>query len=452
MAACFAYSSWIDHIHVSFLHKIWPQLFSQWFVDWSTGIHPIWHFTVLFAGSAFLLLFFLGIVEFRRIKRIKTAISDLGFNSKSGARPKLMKIESLGDGKSKLTVASGGFGIDRFQSRKSDLSAAFGQVVEEIQVSPGSVSNYEIYLCEKELPMTFNFSDHKHLLTKPYSFIVGQSYKGVITQNLRTLPHMFICGTTGGGKSVFVNNVILGLMNSSSRIRFCLIDLKKGIEVQDYKDFPKVEIAKNEREAVNMLSNLNRIMDERFKYLEENKRREIDPELDKMDIIVVSIDEVSEAFDTTTKDSDLKEQRQKIYELAHRLSKLSRAAGFHMIFSTQKIKKTLLPTEIQTNIGGRMSFKLPTASDSVTAIGNKKAYELPDVKGRGIWHQGNTYTQVQGPYLSNNDIKEELVLLKPKFEKSPEGEKKENNFSAASHTTKSVDAFTSAKNSEVDAI
>ena len=410
------YLAWLNFGHLQFMHTIWPQAFTDGVVEFFKKI-PSWiHFSFLLTSSSVVILGFLGFREFRRMKKMKDAISNLGFKSETGKRPRLLRIEEIAEGKRKVIVDSGGFGIERFENRRGDLRAAFGQVIEEIKENPRDISKFDIYLCERDLPIKFSFSAYKHLLAKPYSFIVGQSYKGPIVQNIRELPHMFIAGTTGGGKSVFFNNVILGLLNSSKRIRLYLIDLKNGLEVQDYSEFSRAKIAKNESEAVQMLNYLNDLMDSRFEYLKKQKRRKIDPEKDNMDIIVVAFDEVSEAFDTVTKNKELKAKRELIYEKAHRLSKLSRAAGFSLIFSTQKIKKQLMPTEIQTNIGGRMVFKLPTSTDSVTAIGNKKAFDLPSIKGRAIWNSGNEYNLVQGPLLSDEEIKREISELQEKFD------------------------------------
>lgn len=410
-----SYSAIYGHWHLIFLNYVWPALFSLPFTFKLVKIKAIYHFAVLFGGSVISILVALGLKEYKRTSRIKRAITDLRFTNPSGQNAKFLKIEDLGDGKSRVTATSGGRGIDKFELRRSDLTAGIGEFVEEVRPSKKSLLNVEIFLSQKELTSKYKFSSAKHLLTKPYTFIVGNSYKGPIVQSIRTLPHMFIAGTTGGGKSVFFNNVILGLMNSSERIRFYLIDLKKGLEVQDYKDVPGVSIAKSDQEALKMLTDLNALMDRRFEYLEKQGRRSIDPEKDKMDVIIIAFDEVSEIFDSTSRIKEIKLLRSQIYEKAHRLSKLSRAAGFHMIFSTQKIKKQLFPTEIQTNVGGRIAFKMPTSSDSVTAIGNKKAFDLPETKGRAIWHRGNSYREIQAPYLSDEDIKKEIKVLTEKF-------------------------------------
>ena len=414
-----AYMALKNYWHLLGLHYLMPELFDYEFIEKLWLIDSKWHFWVLFSSITTIALFFLGLKEFRWIKKINRAIGDLAFKTQSGQKPKILKVEDLGDGRTKLLVHSGGQGIDRFTTKKGDLSASIGQIVEVIRQQPGNPSNVEIYLCEKELTDNYPYKEAKELAKAPYSFVIGKSYKGpVVLNNIRELPHLFICGTTGGGKSNFLNNVLLGLMGSSDKIRFYLIDMKKGLEVQDYKDLPNVEIAKSEKEALHMLTKLNEMMDERFSYLEKMKKKKINPSEDNKDLVIVAFDEVSEIFDLKTKSAESKKLREQIYEKAHRLSKLSRAAGFSMIFCTQKIKKNLLPTEIQTNIGGRISFKLPTIADSVAAIGNKMAVDLPDVKGRAVWHRGNDYIRVQTPFLRSEDIEEELEMIHEKFSRS----------------------------------
>lgn len=409
--------SFVSFYHLRFLHFIWEPLFSLDLIVKLSKISGLWHFSFLFGGTCLSILFFLGIKEYRRIKRIQTAINDLGFSTKSGQESKVKSITDQGNGRLKVLAYSGSAGLSKFEAKKEDLTAGLGMLVEHIRVPENNRTMVEIFLSERPLTSKFKFSTAKSLLTKPYHFVAGQSYDGPIIQNIRTLPHMFIAGTTGGGKSTFFNNVLLGLMHSSERIRFYLIDLKRGLEVQDYERFPSVEIAKTPSEALKMLKSLNKLMDSRIDFLRDNQRRDIDPNRDEKDIIVVAFDEVSEVFDTQVRDKDRKKENQEIYEQAHRLAKLSRAAGFHLIFSTQKIKKNLLPTEIQTNIGGRAAFRMPTPSDSVTAIGNKQAFDLPETKGRAIWNTGNKFTVVQAPFLSDEEIKEEIKGLKGKFER-----------------------------------
>ena len=106
-------------------------------------------------------------------------------------------------------------------------------------------------------------------LTKPYTFVVGESYRGTLTQTIRTLPHLMIAGTTYGGKSIFFKQVLLGMLRSSSNLQLYLLDLKRGVEVSEFKSLPNVKIAKDEMESVSLLYGIRDEMTKRFIYLEQ---------------------------------------------------------------------------------------------------------------------------------------------------------------------------------------
>jgi S-DNA-T family DNA segregation ATPase FtsK/SpoIIIE len=152
-------------------------------------------------------------------------------------------------------------------------------------------------------------------------------------------------------------------------------------------------------------------MDRRFKYLEKKKLKEIDPARDKMDKIIIGIDEASVLY-TKSKNNSKNKLINEARELTEELSKLSRAAGIHLILATQKVTKETIDTKVQENIGGRVCFRMNTLQGSMTVLGNKMALTLPDIKGRAIWARGNKFTQIQAPFLSEDELEEELSILK----------------------------------------
>ena len=87
---------------------------------------------------------------------------------------------------------------------------------------------------------------------------------------------------------------------------------------------------------------------------------------------------------------------------------VGRAAGIHLIAATQKVTTKTIETDVQENIGGRICFRVGTLQGSNTVLGNKMAYELPDVKGRAIWNCGNDFVEVQTPFLSEAMIEKEI--------------------------------------------
>jgi S-DNA-T family DNA segregation ATPase FtsK/SpoIIIE len=162
-------------------------------------------------------------------------------------------------------------------------------------------------------------------------------------------------------------------------------------------------------------------MERRFQYLEKNSFTEIVPERDQLDRIVVAVDEASVLFTVGKLSKKAKATAEGARELTDKIAKLGRAAGIHLILATQKVVKETIDTRVQTNINAKMCFRVNTIASSMTVLNNKRASELPDVKGRGIWSVGSKDLVVQVPYLNNEEIIEELTGLTAKFnsEESP---------------------------------
>jgi S-DNA-T family DNA segregation ATPase FtsK/SpoIIIE len=225
-----------------------------------------------------------------------------------------------------------------------------------------------------------------------------------------------IAGSTGGGKSNFFRQVVLSLLKNSKHIQFYLLDLKRGIEVVEFSDLPNVRIAKDEKEAVSYLEKIVLEMKARFKYLEENRKKKIVPEQDNKDLIVVAVDEASVLFGKERAGSENKEYIDKARDHIDELAKLARAAGIHLILATQKPVKESIDTKVLENLQGRMAFRMQSVAGSNVALGNKRAIELSDIKGRGIWQNGTFESEVQTPRLTDELLESELETIKKDFQ------------------------------------
>jgi S-DNA-T family DNA segregation ATPase FtsK/SpoIIIE len=164
-----------------------------------------------------------------------------------------------------------------------------------------------------------------------------------------------------------------------------------------------------------MLKKVKDEMDRRFEYLEKTGNKEIIPARDKMDKIVVGIDEASVLYSKVKANATKAHLINTAREYTDELAKLARAAGIHLIFATQKVSKETIDTKVQENIGGRVCFRMNTMTNSVTVLGNKRAFELPDIKGRAVWASGNEFLEIQAPFLEDEELKSEIEILQEKF-------------------------------------
>ena len=360
----------------------------------------------LMGALAVITLFACGFTPFRRHVVFQKAIERAGLKTATGEKPKVKAIVPMGECRLKVVVETYGVGLNKFQAQKDSLTAGFRQTVESI-ASNTDKGKVEIVLCERELPNMVSFCELYGHIKEPYSFIVGQSISNVVVHKIQSLPHLLISGATGGGKSVFFRSTMLSLLKSSPHIQLYLLDMKRGVEVKEFAALPNVRTAKNENEAKNILKLLVAEMHRRYRLLEQSGYKSIDTVRDKLDLIVVGIDEAAALFG---KRSGVPARTQ-----VDELARLARAAGIHLIVATQKPVKEAISTEILDNLSGRMTFRMISVAASTAALGRNAAQNLPAIEGRAVWSNGNERKQVQAPYVDDELIEAELEVINQEF-------------------------------------
>lgn len=399
-----------------------PWIFPQYLGDWVSRHTARWfQAAFLFGGPFSLWLTTLGAIETLRILPVQKALDHLGMKTSTDLKPKVMRVIPIDKFQKRILVKAVGLDIAEFKSKKGAIESSLNSFVQDIRVSDGSRQVFEIKLAERELPTLIHYDEVMSHLTEPYSFLIGESMGGFLTTNLRKVRHMLVAGTSGGGKSFFVKQMLVGLLQSSEHIQLYLLDLKKGVEVKVFERLQNVFIAKDTVTAINTLNAVAQEMDRRFEYLEKRGFTEIDSKRDKLDRIVVLVDEASELFTVVKSSKAGKAAAESARDLADRIAKLGRVAGIHLVLATQKVIKETIDTRVQTNINARMVFRVPTPAASMTVLGNKQAFDLPDIEGRGIWSVGNRYLLVQAPRLDNQEVARKVNDLANKFngENSP---------------------------------
>ena len=404
------------------LPRILNQLISHSLGFWV--VRHIWRsgqVALLFVFAFIAWLIGIGIWDWLTTRKYQKALNHLGLKTPTGFKPKVIAAIPLENHQRKLLVKATGFDVAVFREKKGSLESSLNASVQEIRVGERDKSIFEIILSEKDLPKMIRFDSLVGALQKPYSFLVGESFDGLIVAHLSEIHHMLVAGSTGGGKSVFFKQALVGLLKSSEHIQFYLLDLKRGVDMKPFEELENVRIAKEMMPAVDFLKAIVEEMERRFVFLEKNGITEINPKRDKLDRIVVGIDEASVLFTVEKNSKATKEMAQDARELTDKIAKLGRAAGIHVILATQKVVKETIDTRVQTNINARMCFRVNTVASSMTVLGNKKAAELPEIKGRGIWSVGSRDVIVQVPKLENEEVILAVKDLAKKFngENSP---------------------------------
>ena len=396
--------------------KIKMKSVEAWLLFFSLGtflvsgfflFHP-WQYFAFVVFSIVLLLVILGFKDFSQHQRFQKAIERSGLKAATGEKPLIRAIIPKGEGRWRVIVETFGVGLGKFEGQRDSLTTGFKQSIERIRLARDK-GKVEIDLYAGELPPLVNFSDLYAHIKKPYSFVIGEALDGPVVQEIRSLPHLLISGATGGGKSVFFRSTMLSLLKSSPHLQLYLLDLKRGVEVREFAELPNVKTAKDEGEATAILSSLVGEMNRRYKILEKEGLKCIEPKRDKLDLIVVGIDEAAALFG--------KKSNEKALIHVGKLARLARAAGIHLVPSTQKPVKEAISTETLDNLPGRMTFRMISSAASNVAMGGNFAKKLPAIKGRAVWTNGSEHKEVQAPWLDDKTMEEELKNLKSEFEK-----------------------------------
>ncbi len=230
---------------------------------------------------------------------------------------------------------------------------------------------------------------------------LGQTVDGrILISGLEDLPHLLIAGTTGSGKSIFVNNCIVSLCyhNTPAELRFIMVDPKR-VEMGIYESLPHI-LAKpivSATGAVHALAWAVREMERRYDVCYQAKVKDIFSynskvlPKDRLPHIVIIVDELADLMMTAQKE---------VEDCIMSLAQKARASGIHLMLATQRPSVNVLTGTIKANIPARVSFALPSAIDSKTILDKSGAQNL---LGKGDMLFVSTKTphplRIQSPFL-----------------------------------------------------
>lgn len=414
LAIVSGFSGWFA-LHLRLLYEMMPEIFHPRVVRWLYQFYWWQHGIVVFvlAVSAWALI--IGFILRSRQTLYGQKFAEAGLLTKNGRTPGPLYRDALSHGRTLVALDGRGVPKIRFDEKKEDLEAIFDKKIESIKAGK-KPSRIQLIFTEHSLPEGITYNELKRASgLSPYSFYVGMAAEGALMQCISDLPHMLITGSTGNGKSVFFKQALMGLLDSSPHLQMYLIDLKNGLEMADFAQAPNVAIAKTMEDAVRTLKLLKIEMQRRFEYLEAKGYKEIVPTRDKMDRIIVAVDEASVLYMKRNRHDPEYKLALEARTLADSLAKLSRAAGINLILATQKLSSEVLPTSVTENIAGRMCFRTESLHGSLLVLGNKDATSLPDIRGRGIWSTGSRQTIIQAPYVSENEAQEFSKVVAAEF-------------------------------------
>ena len=232
---------------------------------------------------------------------------------------------------------------------------------------------------------------------------LGKSISGnPIVGDLSSMPHLLIAGTTGSGKSVCINTIILSLLyrHTPDICKFILID-PKMLELSTYEGVPHLlcPVITEAKKAASVLGWVVKEMESRYKLMTKEGVRNIDSYNSKhklpMPYIVVVVDEMSDLMLVAGKE---------IENYIQKLSQMARAAGIHIIMATQRPSVDVITGTIKANFPTRISFQVSSKIDSRTILGEQGAEQLLGKGDMLYMSSANRVIRIHAPFVSDNEI------------------------------------------------
>ena len=232
---------------------------------------------------------------------------------------------------------------------------------------------------------------------------LGKSISGnPIVGDLSSMPHLLIAGTTGSGKSVCINTIILSLLyrHTPEKCKFILID-PKMLELSTYEGIPHLlcPVITEAKKAASVLGWVVKEMESRYRLMTKEGVRNIDGYNSKhklpMPYIVVVVDEMSDLMLVAGKE---------IENYIQKLSQMARAAGIHIIMATQRPSVDVITGTIKANFPTRISFQVTSKIDSRTILGEQGAEQLLGKGDMLYMSSANRIVRIHAPFVSDIEI------------------------------------------------
>ena len=263
-------------------------------------------------------------------------------------------------------------------------------------------------------------SDFKKTFDKKLDTVLGKDISGkTITCNVSKMPHLLIAGTTGSGKSVCVNSIIMSILMKSTPddVRLIMVDPKQ-VEFMMYNGIPHllIPVVTDPKKAAGALAWAVNEMERRYTLFSENNVRNIDgyndiakndEEMQKMPHIVIFIDELADLMMASPKD---------VEGSIVRLAQKARAAGMHLVIATQKPTVQVVTGLIKGNIPSRIALLVASQIDSRVILDEGGAEKLLGNGDMLYMPVGSPKpVRLQGCYVSDDEVERVVEFIKQTF-------------------------------------
>ena len=240
---------------------------------------------------------------------------------------------------------------------------------------------------------------------------IGKDISGKIEViDLSKTPHLLVAGTTGSGKSVFINTLLASILYkfSPNDLRLILID-PKMLELSVYNDIAHLltPVVTEPKKAILALKWVCKEMERRYSLMNEENTRSLEgynnKSIEKLPYIVVFIDEMADLMMTAGKE---------VEHYVQRLAQMARACGIHVVMATQRPSVDIITGSIKANFPSRISFQVASKYDSRTVLGEIGAEQLLGNGDMLMSKNGGNIIRYQSAFISDNEVNKLIKEIK----------------------------------------
>tara|TARA_X000000950_G_scaffold215486_1_gene259376 strand:- start:103 stop:2178 length:2076 start_codon:yes stop_codon:yes gene_type:complete len=240
---------------------------------------------------------------------------------------------------------------------------------------------------------------------------IGKDISGNIEViDLSKTPHLLVAGTTGSGKSVFINTLLTSILYkfSPDDLRLILID-PKMLELSVYNDIAHLltPVVTEPKKAILALKWVCKEMERRYSLMNEENTRSLEgynqKSIEKLPYIVVFIDEMADLMMTAGKE---------VEHYVQRLAQMARACGIHLVMATQRPSVDIITGSIKANFPSRISFQVASKYDSRTVLGEIGAEQLLGNGDMLMSKNGGNVIRYQSAFISDNEVNNLIKEIK----------------------------------------
>ena len=240
---------------------------------------------------------------------------------------------------------------------------------------------------------------------------IGKDISGNIEViDLSKTPHLLVAGTTGSGKSVFINTLLASILYKFSprELRLILID-PKMLELSVYNDIAHLltPVVTEPKKAIIALKWVCKEMERRYSLMNEENTRSLEgynqKSIEKLPYIVVFIDEMADLMMTAGKE---------VEHYVQRLAQMARACGIHLVMATQRPSVDIITGSIKANFPSRISFQVASKYDSRTVLGEIGAEQLLGNGDMLMSKNGGNIIRYQSAFISDNEVNKLIKEIK----------------------------------------